>query len=664
VMIHNVYEKAIYEPSFGAIYAELCVRLSRKTRESPFVKIIESDEEPKEDGTAYEIKEGESNSGITVYRWTNNVSTNETEVCGPFNSPDECIAAALEVKDCSKSMVKIGVELVLHSLKIRQGLFVKIMMPVEDPNIYYTVYFPMNMVEKVGQPMSKIFLSEKECVTDGTKKNGFKRILLNECEDEFNKQNIFADWKKEKREFDENKLSYPEKERASKEEDLEYRRIKLKKQMLGNIRFIGELYKQDMLKGKIMRYCIHSLLKLEENKGMFKNLDDDEMDEEDHEALCKLFMTIGSTIDTERQHCYMKVYFDKMSKMSTNKKLSSRSRFMYKDLIELRYNRWVARREEETAKTLDEIKKDFERDERLAAQQSMPGGRGAGKGGGVRSSRSDHRDGIRGSRGDNRDREHRSRNDRDNFRKDANQYGNNGVTKSQKDKAILKSDDDGFIKVGKYGLQESTYSLPASSQIKSKVHASPRIEPLTKEKLELKVKNMKAEFMQDTNNIKELLLTMDELKSTPKLGETVVKLNADVVLDCKDQERTSIVKMLSVLFKQNKLSCSDFEEPIGELVEFIDSFMIDSPNALCFLALMLSEFVQVKALNIGWLCFQTEKLRQTSAKLIPEVIGKTMDFLIKHHGLDTAREAFLPHKDALGNLLGEKLEEVCFCKLR
>ena len=52
-MIHNVYEKAIYEPSFGAVCAELCVRLSRKIRESPFVKNIESDEEPKEDGPAY-----------------------------------------------------------------------------------------------------------------------------------------------------------------------------------------------------------------------------------------------------------------------------------------------------------------------------------------------------------------------------------------------------------------------------------------------------------------------------------------------------------------------------------------------------------------------------------------------------------------------------------
>lgn len=54
--------------------------------------------------------------------------------------------------------------------------------------------------------------------------------------------------------------------------------------MLGNIRFIGELYKQDILKGKIMRYCIHSLLKLEEIKGMFKNLNDDEMNEKDHET--------------------------------------------------------------------------------------------------------------------------------------------------------------------------------------------------------------------------------------------------------------------------------------------------------------------------------------------------------------------------------------------
>ena len=39
--------------------------------------------------------------------------------------------------------------------------------------------------------------------------------------------------------------------------------MKIKKQMLGNIKFIGQLYKKALLKEKIMRFCIASLLKLE-----------------------------------------------------------------------------------------------------------------------------------------------------------------------------------------------------------------------------------------------------------------------------------------------------------------------------------------------------------------------------------------------------------------
>lgn len=46
-----------------------------------------------------------------------------------------------------------------------------------------------------------------------------------------------------------------------------------------------------------MRFCIQSLLKLEEVKDSdylrFKTMDDDEMDEEDHEALCNLFTTVS-----------------------------------------------------------------------------------------------------------------------------------------------------------------------------------------------------------------------------------------------------------------------------------------------------------------------------------------------------------------------------------
>ena len=56
--------------------------------------------------------------------------------------------------------------------------------------------------------------------------------------------------------------------------------MKLRRRSLGNIRFIGELYRIRMLTGKIMHECIRKLLK--------------ETDEESMECLCRLVTTIGA----------------------------------------------------------------------------------------------------------------------------------------------------------------------------------------------------------------------------------------------------------------------------------------------------------------------------------------------------------------------------------
>lgn len=202
----------------------------------------------------------------------------------------------------------------------------KILHDKEVPDEYYTVFFPVSKAEEVGQQMSNIFLSEIECRKDGNKKNSFKGILLNKCLDEFNKKNLYNDWKVEKKEFDGKKTTFTESERLEKEEELEFRRMKIKKQVLGNIRFIGELFKIGMLRVKVMRDCIESL------------------DEEDHEAVCKLFNTIGSTIDTPKVEAYIDIYFSKITHFSEDMSLNARSRFLYQDLIDLRRNRWKARR--------------------------------------------------------------------------------------------------------------------------------------------------------------------------------------------------------------------------------------------------------------------------------------------------------------------------------
>lgn len=117
--------------------------------------------------------------------------------------------------------------------------------------------------------------------------------------------------------------------------------------MLGNIRLIGELYKKKMLTARIMHECINKLL------GQYQT-----PDEENIEALCKLMSTIGEMIDHPIAKEHMDAYFDIMAKLSNNMKLSSRVRFMLKDVIDLRKNRWQQRRKVEGPKKIDEVHRD------------------------------------------------------------------------------------------------------------------------------------------------------------------------------------------------------------------------------------------------------------------------------------------------------------------
>ena len=233
MIIKHVYEKAIFEPSFGDMYSELCLRLSQTAKRADFVKIIESDEEPPtEDGTE---GDGTSSSENLVYRWSNDVDTNDDEVVGPFDTPEECIEAALDPDNCPDPVKRGDQELVLHNVKIRRGTFIKTLRTKEGPqgNKYYAVFFSKDQAEEIGQQMSDIFLSEREAINDGVKQNSFKRSLLNKCEDEFNKQDIYVHWKEEMAEYQATKDSLTESERAEKEEDFEFRRMTIKKQMLG-----------------------------------------------------------------------------------------------------------------------------------------------------------------------------------------------------------------------------------------------------------------------------------------------------------------------------------------------------------------------------------------------------------------------------------------------
>jgi translation initiation factor 4G len=244
LVINLVYEKAISEPSFSDMYANLCYRLSQMAKKGTFIKIIESDED-----------------GSVSYRWSNDVGTSDAEIMGPFEDEQQSIDAALAEEDI-EPVQRGELELTLHRLLIRRGTFIKIMHAASEDK-YYTVFFPIGQAVECGQQLSlEVFTSEIEAQNHATKMNTFKRSLLNKCEDEFKKQDIYTDWKLEKKEYEKNKADLSDKERKDKEEDLEFRKMKIKKQMLGNIKFSKWLvyFCIDISFVPNISTCIHSQL--------------------------------------------------------------------------------------------------------------------------------------------------------------------------------------------------------------------------------------------------------------------------------------------------------------------------------------------------------------------------------------------------------------------
>ncbi|XP_034709374.1 LOW QUALITY PROTEIN: eukaryotic translation initiation factor 4G-like [Vitis riparia] len=181
----------------------------------------------------------------------------------------------------------------------------------------------------------------------------FKRLLLNKCQEEFERR---------EREQEEANRADEEGEIKQSEEEREEKRIKARRRMLGNIRLIGELYKKRMLAERIMHVCIKKLL------GQYQN-----PDEEDVESLCLLMSTIGEMIDHPKAKEHMDVYFDRMAKLSNNMKLSSRVRFMLKDAIDLRKNKWQQRRKVEGPKNIEEVHRDAAQERQAQASRLSRG---------------------------------------------------------------------------------------------------------------------------------------------------------------------------------------------------------------------------------------------------------------------------------------------------
>ncbi|CAG5124674.1 unnamed protein product, partial [Candidula unifasciata] len=167
----------------------------------------------------------------------------------------------------------------------------------------------------------------------------FRRLLLNKCQDEFENRSHATE-------------VFDKKDVPLTEEECEQYHI-VKKKMLGNIKFIGELGKLDMLHEGILHKCIKQLLEKKKNSQL-KDMS------EDLECLCQIMRTIGPRIDTPKARAWMDQYFERINQFAINSDLPSRIRFMLQDVIELRENDWKPRKiaSEAGPKTITQIRQE------------------------------------------------------------------------------------------------------------------------------------------------------------------------------------------------------------------------------------------------------------------------------------------------------------------
>ncbi|KAH9834096.1 uncharacterized protein C8Q71DRAFT_160191 [Rhodofomes roseus] len=161
----------------------------------------------------------------------------------------------------------------------------------------------------------------------------FRKYLLNRCKEDFEhgwvaKESTAAtkaaeDWAAAEKDESGEVASYS---------DEDYAAQKAKRQGLGLVKFIGELFKLQMLTERIMHECVKKLLGNVENP-----------EEEEIESLCKLLTTVGQLLDTPKARAHMDVYFERMKGLTKNPNVNWRMQFMLVDLIELRGRKWIPR---------------------------------------------------------------------------------------------------------------------------------------------------------------------------------------------------------------------------------------------------------------------------------------------------------------------------------
>lgn len=411
---------------------------------------------------------------------------------------------------------------------------------------------------------------EPENGEESSKRLTFKRILLNTCQSEF--ESAFNASKMDSSEQKEKEKDST----ASKDEkpDVE-KESRSKKRMLGNISFIGELFKVSMLGEKIMHACIKTLM------GDLQNSSDDDI-----EALCRLMTSIGARIDTEAAAAYMEEYFRRMKELQRSNTLSLRIKFMIQTVIELRNQKWISVRENNALNVSKSSDKDIARLAQPASgrQQNQRGTPLRGSQASPATSRvneppADQWEVVGG----------RSNKQRSGPQRTEHQDVRVGMKQTSTPSGRGMSTSRSFEQL----------SSRASQPERPLAKAVPAKAEKTEEELESATTEILEEFFSSAE-IAEAATCIQELKSPHYHHEVVNKL-IGVGIEKGEKERELVAELILQLCKDKILTDSQLLQGLDSVFAMLDDIVIDIPQAPAHLAWFIAPLVADDIIPLSFL---------------------------------------------------------------
>ncbi|KAG1778189.1 armadillo-type protein [Suillus placidus] len=164
----------------------------------------------------------------------------------------------------------------------------------------------------------------------------FRKYLVNRCQEDFERGWFAKEATVAATASDDHTTKAAHKKTGMKVAELcfdeSYAAERAQRQGVALVKFIGELFRLQMLTERIMHECVKKFLRDIENP-----------EEEEIEKLCQLLKTVGRLLDTPKARAHMDVYFTRMKEIGESLNVSPRMRFMLQDIIELRDRKWVSR---------------------------------------------------------------------------------------------------------------------------------------------------------------------------------------------------------------------------------------------------------------------------------------------------------------------------------